>query len=141
MTAPSSSVNVTEEEESKQIIVHKTLSENSSTDISKPERNIVNRTLSQNNSADVSEKTITELKDQKYKESSATKELKRYSNIFDCFRNLLDQLDVMYQRAFMDTPQDEYYTEMLKNLIKVNNHEVEPLSNERLRKAVIDVRE
>ena len=41
----------------------------------------------------------------------------------------------------MATPQDEYYTEMLENLIKVNNHEGEPLSNERLRQAVIDVRE
>ena len=57
MTAPSSDVNVTDEDESKQIVVHKTSSENSSTDISKSERNIVNKTLWQNNSSDVSEYT------------------------------------------------------------------------------------
>ena len=41
----------------------------------------------------------------------------------------------------MATPQYEYYMEMLKNLIKVNNRKGEPLSNERLRQSVIDVRE
>ena len=46
MTALSLKVNVTDEDESKQIIVHKTLSENSSTDVSKSERNSVNETLS-----------------------------------------------------------------------------------------------
>ena len=38
----SSSVNVTGEEESKEIIVHKNLLEKNSTDVSKSERNIVN---------------------------------------------------------------------------------------------------
>ena len=38
-------------------------------------------------------------------------------------------------------PQDEYYKEMLKNLNKVNNNEGEPLSNENLQQAVIDLRE
>ena len=52
VTAPSSNINDTDEEESKEIIVHKTLSENSSKDVS-DSRNIVNETLSQNNSADV----------------------------------------------------------------------------------------
>ena len=52
-TAPSSNVNVTDEDESKEIIVHKNLSENQSKDVSKSECNIVHKTLSQNNSADV----------------------------------------------------------------------------------------
>ena len=60
MTALSSNVNVLEAEESKEIIVHKTLSENNSEDVSESEHNIVNETLSQNNSADVSENKITE---------------------------------------------------------------------------------
>ena len=81
MTALSSNVNVTDKDESKQIIVNETLSENSSTDVSKSERNIINETLSQNNSVDVSEYTITELKDKDHKEPSATKEVKRYFNI------------------------------------------------------------
>ena len=67
--------------------------------------------------------------------------MKSYFHIFECERNLLDRLDVTYQRAFMATPQDKYYTQMLKNIIKVHNCEGEPLSNERLRQAVIDVRE
>ena len=90
MTALSLNVNVTDEDESKQIIVHKTLLENSSTDVNKPERNIVNKALSQNNFADVSEYTITELKDEEHKEPSAAKELKHYFNVFECDRNLLD---------------------------------------------------
>ena len=59
MTAPSLNVDVTDKGESKEIIVHKNLSENSSTGVSKSERNIVNVTLSQNNSAGVSDNTIT----------------------------------------------------------------------------------
>ena len=58
-TAPSSIVNVADKDESKETIVHKTLSENSSTDVSKSERNSTNEHLSQNNSADVSDNTIT----------------------------------------------------------------------------------
>ena len=67
--------------------------------------------------------------------------MKSYFNISECGRNLLDQLYVMYQQVFMSTSQDKYYTEMLENLIKVNNREGEPLSNERLQQAVINVRE
>ena len=67
--------------------------------------------------------------------------MKRYFNIFECGRNLLDRLDVTYQGVFLATPQDKYYTEMLDDLVKVNNLEGGPLSNERLQQAVIDVRE
>ena len=141
MTAPSLNINDTDEDESKRIIVHKTLSENCSTDVSKSKRNIVNETLSQNSSANVSEYTITELKDKEYKEPSVTKEVKIYFNIFKCGMNLLDLLDVTYQRTFMATPQDKYYTEMLENLVKTNNRNGEPLSNEKLRQSVSDIRE
>ena len=71
-TAPSSNVNVTREDDSKEIIVYKTLSVNNSKDVSKSECNIVHETLSQNNSADVTDNTITELKDEKHKEPSVT---------------------------------------------------------------------
>ena len=59
MTDPSSNVNITDKDKSKEIILHETLSENNSKDVSEPERNIVNETLSQNHSADVPENTIT----------------------------------------------------------------------------------
>ena len=59
--------------------------------------------------------------------------------LFEYGRNLLYQLDVTYQRAFMATPEDEYYKEMTKSLIKANN-EGGKLCNEKIRKAVIDLR-
>ena len=136
MTVLSSNNNITDEDEPKQIIVHKTLSENSSLDVSKSECNIVNETLSQKNSTYVSEYTTTKLKDKEHKEPSETREVKRYFNIFECGRNLLDRLDVTYQWAFMATPHGKYYKERLKNLIKVSNHEGEPLSSEKIRQAV-----
>ena len=131
MTAPSSNVNVTDEDESKEIIVHKTLSENQSKDVSESECNIVHETLSQNNSADVPENTITKLKYKEHKETSVTQKVTIYFNIFECGRNLLYQLDFTYQRAFMATPEDEYYKEMMKIIIKAKN-EGEKLCNEKI---------
>ena len=59
-TAPSLNVTVTDEDESKEIVVHKTLLENQSKDGGKSECNIVYETLSQKNSADVPANAITE---------------------------------------------------------------------------------
>ena len=59
MTAPSSNVNITAKDKTKETIAHETLLENNSTEVIKSERNFVNKTLSQNNSLDVSENTIT----------------------------------------------------------------------------------
>ena len=58
-TTPPSYVNVTDEDESKEIIVHETLSDNKSKDVSKSECNIVHKTLLQNNSKDVPDNVIT----------------------------------------------------------------------------------
>ena len=136
MTAPSSNVNVTDEDESKEIIVHETLSENSSTDISELERNTVNKNLQQNNSADVSENNITELKDEEHKEPSVTEKVMIYFNIFECGRHILELIDVSYQRAFMATPTYKYYNMLLDTLIKDNNIRGEPLPNENIQQAV-----
>ena len=73
MTAPSLNINDTDEDESEHTIVHKGLSENFSTDVSESKQNTINKTWSQKNSADVSDYTITELKDNEYKEPSDTK--------------------------------------------------------------------
>ena len=101
--------------------MNKNLSENQSKDVSESECNIVHETLSQNNSVDVPDNVITELKDDEHKEPSGTEKVTSYFNIFECSRNLLDQLYVTYQRAFMATSaQDEYYREMTKSLIKAN---------------------
>ena len=61
-TAPPSNLNVTDKDESKEIIVHKTLLENLSKDISESECNIVHETLPQNNSSYVPANVNTELK-------------------------------------------------------------------------------
>ena len=66
-TAPSPNVNVTDKDESKEIIVHKTLLENQSKAGSESECNIVHETLSQNNSSDLPANVITELKDDEHK--------------------------------------------------------------------------
>ena len=58
-TATSLNVNVTHKYKSKEIIVHKTLSENKSKDVRKSECNIVHETLLQKNYADVPENVIT----------------------------------------------------------------------------------
>ena len=87
--------------------MHETLSENNSKGVSESEINIVNRTLSRIDSMDVSENTITELKNEDHKEPSVTEKETIYFNIYKCGRNILDLLDVMYQRAFMVTPKDK----------------------------------
>ena len=63
-TVPSSNINITDEDESKEIIMHKTLSENKYKDVSESECNIDHKTLSQKNSADVPDNAIKELKDE-----------------------------------------------------------------------------
>ena len=87
--------------------MHETLSYHNFKDGRESERNIFNKTLSQNNSADVPENTITELKDEDHKEPSVTQKVTSYFNIFECGRNILEQLDVTYQWALMYTPEDE----------------------------------
>ena len=73
------------------------------------------------------------------KEPSLTQKITSYFNIFECGKNLLDQLDVTYQRAFMVTSaEDEYYKEMVKSLMKASNVG-RKLCNEKIRKAVIDL--
>ena len=139
MTAPSSNINVTDEDESKESIVHETLSYNDSKAVSKSERNIVNKTLLQNNSADVPENTITELKDEEHKDHSVTEKVTSYFNIFECGSNILDRLDVTYQRAFMSTSKDKYYNAFLDTLVKESNLRGEPLYNQNFQKAGSDV--
>ena len=56
------------------------------------------------------------------------------------WRNILDQLEVTYQRVFMATSaQDEYYKEMMKSLIKANIGSDGKIYNEKIQKSVIDL--
>ena len=65
-----------------------------------------------------------------------TEKVKSYFNIYECGRNLLEQLDVTYQRAFIATPKDIYYNVLLDILVKDNNLRGEPLSTKEIQKAV-----
>ena len=99
------------------------------------------KTLSQNNCIDVPYNGITELKKNEHKEPSVTEKVTSYFNIFECGINLLDPLDVTYQRAFMETSaQDEYYKEMTKSLIKANIGSDGKICNENIHRVVIDLR-
>ena len=69
-----------------------------------------------------------------------TQKVTSYFNIFECGRDLLDQLDVTYQQVFMATSsQDKYYKEMTKSLIKAKI-EGGKLCNDKFQQAVIDLR-
>ena len=81
------------------------------------------------------------MKDDEHKETSVTEKVTSHFNIFEYGRNILDQLDVTYQRAFMATSaQDEYYKEMTKSLIKANIGSDGKICNEKIQRAVIDFR-
>ena len=69
-------------------------------DVSESECNIANETLSQSNSSDVPKNVTTELNYDDHIKPSANVKEAGYFNIFECGRNLSDQLDVTYQRAF-----------------------------------------
>ena len=84
---------------------------------------------------DISEYNI-EQKDTEYKAYSVTKEVTSYFNIFEFGKNILDGLDVMYERACMATPKDKYYEKMLETLVDDNNRNGALLSNEKLRQEV-----
>ena len=102
--APSSDVNDTDEDtdedESNNSIVHdhfdKPSSENLIMDESESECNIVNETSSQSDSSNVN----TELNYDDHIKPLANVKETIYFNIFECGRNLLDKLDVTYQREF-----------------------------------------
>ena len=131
--------------------MHKTLSENQSKDVSESECNIVHKTLLQNNSADVPDNVITELKDNEHKEPSVTEKVTSYFNIFECGRNLLDQLDITYQRSFMESPVREgyympsparkrYYDQLAKSLINSNVVNDGTINNDKLNQAITDLK-
>ena len=141
MNALSLNVNDTDKEESKGIIVHEDLSQSCSTNEGESKLSIANKNLSQKNSADESEYTITEKKDEEYKEYAVTKEVPSYSNIFECGRNILYRLEVTYEQACMATPKYKYYNMLLNTLDDDNNCKCETFTNEKLRQAVGKVME
>ena len=62
-------------------------------------------------------------------------------NVFKCGRKLLDRLDVSYERAYMTTPREVYFAEMLENLKEHNCRHRKLFSSKKLQEAVIRVME
>ena len=110
--APSSDVNDTDkdkdEDESNNSIVHNIFDEPSAENLiveeSKSECNIVNETSSKSDSSNVTRELNY---DDNIKTSANVKEA-NYFNIFECGRNLLDKLDVTYQRTFAASKKNRH---------------------------------
>ena len=152
---PSSNVNDTDEDESEEYIVLEPFDEpspeNLSIDVSEWECNIVNETLLQNDSSDVPNNVITGFKYDKHIEPSESDKGSSYFNIFECGRNLLDQLDFTYQCAFTAyaatstvpkgfyqiSPARERYYDMCADHIEENNV---GMDKEELRKSITHVK-
>ena len=124
--------------------MHEPVLENLCMDVSESECNIVHKTLSQNNSSDVPTNVILELKYDEHIEPSVIDKVSSYFNIFECGRNLLDQLDVTYQRAFTAStvqqglyqisPARERYYDIMADHIEEKN--VGTIDKEELCKAI-----
>ena len=65
-----------------------------------------------------------------------TGKVKSYFNIYEYGINILDRIDVTYQRAFMITPKDKYYNALLDTPVKDNKPRGETLFNEKIHKSV-----
>ena len=119
--------------------------------VSESECNIVNETLSQSDSSDVPINIIMELNYDEYIEPSVIVKDETYFNLFECGRNLLDQLDVTYQRAFTAyetsslvppghyelSPARERYYDMQADLITEKNV---GMDKDEIRKAISRVK-
>ena len=101
----------------------------------------------QKHSSDVPTNVITELKNDEHIEPSVIDKGSGYFNIFECGRNILDQLYVTYQRALVAKPVQEgsyqisparerYYDMMADNIIETNVGSEGTLNDEDIRKAI-----
>ena len=147
MTAPSCNIYSRDEDESKHIIVQRTLLQNCSANKDESKQSIVNKKLLQNYSADVgklcdneedkSDYTITEQTD---KGNEVTYDVPNFnvSNIFKCRRN---NPDVSYERAYMATSGNEYFTEIHDHLNKYNDRQGQIFSRKKFKEAVFRIME
>ena len=105
----------------------------------------------QKNYTDVTSNVIKELKDDEHIEPSVIEKVTSYFNIFKCGINLLDQLEVMYQQAFMATPVQEghylpsparerYYYTLAKRIINSNIGSDVTINNDKLKDAITQLK-
>ena len=131
--------------------MHKTLSDNQSKDVNESECNIFHKLLSQNNSTEIPTNIITKLKYDEHIEPSVIGKGTSYFNIFECGRNILDQLDVTYQRAFIARPvpeghyipspaQKRYYYTLAKSLINSIIGSDGTINNDKIKEAITQLK-
>ena len=111
MTALSSNINSTDEDESKHMILHKTLLQNCFANKDESKQSIPNETLSQKYSAEVDKLCSTEKDKPEYTHVPNF----NVSNVFECGRN---NPDVSYERAYMATEGNEDFTDIFDTLKK-----------------------
>ena len=58
-------------------------------------------------------------------------------NFFECGRNILNKLDVLYERAYIATPRKVHFIEILNHLNKHNRCHDKPLSSKKLQEDII----
>ena len=137
---PTSHVCSTDESELKYFLVDETLSQIYSTDKDESKVIIVNKCSTQEDKSKFVQKNINKQEDAnndtEYEEYSVTDEVLIYFNMFKCGRNILNGLDVTYERACMATTKEKYYTKKLETIVDYNDRNNSPLSNEKLRQAV-----
>ena len=97
------------------------------------------RKANQNTSIEILTK-IDANNESKYEDPSVTYDPffkdSNYFNTFKCGNNLLNRIDVKYERACIETPRDKYYTKMLETLVDYNDRNNAQLSNEKLQQAM-----
>ena len=91
------------------------------------------------------------MKGDEHKETSVIGKGTSYFNIFECDRNLLDQPDFMYQRAFMASPvkegyyqpspaRERYYDKLAKSLINLNVGSDGTINNDKLNQVITQLK-
>ena len=123
MTVPSLHVCFTDKSELKEFLFNKTLLQSCFTEEEK------SKGINFNDCSTEEDKSECAIKKQTDAKKEVTYDVLRYFNVFECGRKLLNRLDI-------DTPRDEYYTNLLETLVNYNDRNIDPLSNEKIQQAV-----
>ena len=137
---PTSHVCYTDKSELKEFLVDKMLSHICSTDEDESKAIIVDECSTEEDESECVHKNINKQKNEKneakYEEYSVTDEVPSYFNIFKGGRNILNRLDLTYERSWMTTQEEEYYRDLLETMNEHNDRTNTPLSKEKLRQQI-----
>ena len=101
----------TDESELKEFLLDKNILQIYSTDGDESKSIIVDKCSMDEDKQECVHKNIIKQKDAnieaEYEKTSVIDEVPTYFNIFECGRNILNRLDVTYERACMATPKEE----------------------------------